>query len=157
MYNRNEKTVNVNYYIVNFCIFQGYECEPHTYIATQGPMSHTIVDFWRMIWCEKAPIIVMITKLKENNNVGILIEDKFFFHLIILLKAVKYFCWRKTQVPVPGFLFPLFYCRISATFPMKNRVHFSQLIGVIVGKNPDLVTVSGNVFFILRDYISSHL
>jgi len=42
-----------------------------------------------MIWCEKAPIIVMITKLKENNNVGILNEDNFFFHLIFLLKAIK--------------------------------------------------------------------
>jgi hypothetical protein len=36
---------------------------------------------------------------------------------------------------------------------MKNKVLFSKigqiipkLIGVIVGKNPDLVTVSGNVF-----------
>ncbi|XP_063400960.1 tyrosine-protein phosphatase non-receptor type 5-like isoform X3 [Mytilus trossulus] len=54
--------INANY-------IRGYECEPHTYIATQGPMSHTIVDFWRMIWYEKSPIIVMITKLKENNNI----------------------------------------------------------------------------------------
>lgn len=53
--------INANY-------IRGYECEPHTYIATQGPMSHTIVDFWRMVWFEKSSIIVMITKLKENNN-----------------------------------------------------------------------------------------
>lgn len=53
-----------------FFSLQGYECEPHTYIATQGPMSHTIVDFWRMVWFEKSPIIVMITKLKENNSVS---------------------------------------------------------------------------------------
>jgi hypothetical protein len=46
-----------------------------------------------------------------------------------------------------GFLLPLFYCRISATFPMKKGSFFPKigqiipkLIGVIVGKNPDLVT-----------------
>ena len=49
---------------------QGYEGEPHAYIATQGPLPHSIVDFWHMIWNEKAPIIVMITKLKEKNKVG---------------------------------------------------------------------------------------
>ena len=57
------------------------------------------------------------------------------------------------EVALSGFLLPLFYCWISAAFPMKNRVFFPKigqiipkLIGLIVGKNPDLVTVSGNVF-----------
>ena len=50
-------------------LFQGYEGEHNAYIATQGPMSHTIVDFWRLVWYEKTPIIVMITKLKEKNKV----------------------------------------------------------------------------------------
>ena len=31
-------------------------------------MEHTISDFWRMIWKERSPIIVMITKLKERNK-----------------------------------------------------------------------------------------
>ena len=56
--------------IHTFASFQGYEGEPHAYIATQGPMSHTIVDFWRMVWHEKCPIIVMITKLKEKSRVS---------------------------------------------------------------------------------------
>ena len=34
----------------------------------QGPMSNTVLDFWRMVWQEKAPIVVMITKLKEKNR-----------------------------------------------------------------------------------------
>jgi protein tyrosine phosphatase len=51
-------------------LWQGYEGEEKAYIATQGPMSHTIVDFWRMVWIEKSPIIVMITKLKEKAKVG---------------------------------------------------------------------------------------
>ena len=31
-------------------------------------MEHTISDFWRMVWKERSPIIVMITKLKERNK-----------------------------------------------------------------------------------------
>lgn len=53
---------------------QGYEGEEKAYIATQGPMSHTIVDFWRMVWIEKSPIIVMITKLKEKAKVGLITQ-----------------------------------------------------------------------------------
>lgn len=57
---------------VLLCIVQGYEGEPKAYIATQGPMAHTIVDFWNMVWNENCPIIVMITKLKEKNKVNLL-------------------------------------------------------------------------------------
>ncbi|KAL3842620.1 hypothetical protein ACJMK2_020613 [Sinanodonta woodiana] len=53
--------INANY-------IRGYDGEPHAYIATQGPLSHTIVDFWHMVWHEKSPIIVMITKLKEKGK-----------------------------------------------------------------------------------------
>lgn len=34
-----------------------------------GPLSVTVKDFWRMIWHHQCPIIVMITKLKERNEV----------------------------------------------------------------------------------------
>ena len=33
-------------------------------------MPHTITDFWRMVWYVNAPIIVMVTKLKERNRVS---------------------------------------------------------------------------------------
>ncbi|KAH9499952.1 hypothetical protein Btru_076002 [Bulinus truncatus] len=53
--------INANY-------IRGYEGESKAYIATQGPMAHTVMDFWRMIWFEQCPIIVMITKLKEKSK-----------------------------------------------------------------------------------------
>ncbi|KAM3188519.1 hypothetical protein ACTXT7_000073 [Hymenolepis weldensis] len=38
------------------------------YIATQGTLSNTIVDFWRMVWQEHSAIIVMITKEVERGR-----------------------------------------------------------------------------------------
>lgn len=54
--------INANY-------IRGYRGEPGAYIATQGPMANTLIDFWKMVWQEKVPIIVMITKLQEQNSV----------------------------------------------------------------------------------------
>ena len=33
-----------------------------------GPKQHLLVDFWRLVWQEKPPTIVMVTNLKENNK-----------------------------------------------------------------------------------------
>lgn len=48
---------------------QGYNGAPSAYIATQGPMLNTVHDFWEMVWQEGSTTIVMITKLKEKNEV----------------------------------------------------------------------------------------
>ena len=39
------------------------------YIAAQGPVSRSVHDFWRMVWEQNVAIIVMLTKLRENNKV----------------------------------------------------------------------------------------
>lgn len=49
---------------------QGYGDEDRAYVATQGPTVNTVGDFWRMVWQERSPIIVMITNLEEKNEVG---------------------------------------------------------------------------------------
>lgn len=53
----------------------GWPSENRSFIATQGPLANTIVDFYRMIWQEKVPVIVMITRLFEKNKVKNLLID----------------------------------------------------------------------------------
>lgn len=36
--------------------------KPNAYIVTQGPTEETVIDFWRLVWHEKASCIVMLTK-----------------------------------------------------------------------------------------------
>ncbi|KAI8058169.1 protein-tyrosine phosphatase-like protein, partial [Syncephalis plumigaleata] len=40
-----------------------------SYIATQGPLKRTIVDFWRMVWQEKVRVLVMLTDVYERGKV----------------------------------------------------------------------------------------
>ncbi|CAH0551977.1 unnamed protein product [Brassicogethes aeneus] len=52
--------INANY-------IDGYK-SPNAYIATQGPKSSTLNDFWRMIWEVKAKNILMLANIYEDNK-----------------------------------------------------------------------------------------
>ncbi|XP_061875327.1 receptor-type tyrosine-protein phosphatase kappa isoform X2 [Colius striatus] len=41
---------------------------PRLFIAAQGPLPGTVVDFWQMVWQEKTSVIVMLTGLVEQNK-----------------------------------------------------------------------------------------
>ncbi|XP_075044594.1 tyrosine-protein phosphatase non-receptor type 5 [Mixophyes fleayi] len=53
--------INANY-------IRGYDEEEKVYIATQGPTVNTVGDFWKMVWQQHSPIIVMITNIEEVNE-----------------------------------------------------------------------------------------
>ncbi|XP_048239824.1 tyrosine-protein phosphatase 10D-like [Haliotis rufescens] len=52
--------INANY-------IPGYN-SPREYIATQGPMTGTVADFWRMIWEQDVHIIIMLSDLMEKGK-----------------------------------------------------------------------------------------
>lgn len=63
----NSKTNDSNDYIhANFV--DGYK-QKNAYISTQGPLDETIPDFWRMIWEQCVLVIVMTTKVIEQNRI----------------------------------------------------------------------------------------
>ncbi|XP_064634475.1 receptor-type tyrosine-protein phosphatase R-like isoform X2 [Lineus longissimus] len=53
---------------INANSIRGYAGEEKAYIATQGPISNTVYDFWRMLWQERTPCVIMITKLMEKGK-----------------------------------------------------------------------------------------
>ena len=54
---------------INASWVDGYK-QKNAYIATQGPLKETMIDFWRMVWDKKVEVIVMVTNLIENDKKG---------------------------------------------------------------------------------------
>lgn len=60
-------TISGDYINANF-IDGAIKKSKQRFIATQGPLHHTIDDFWNMVWDRNVPVIVMLTKLKDSNG-----------------------------------------------------------------------------------------
>ncbi|KAG7492666.1 hypothetical protein MATL_G00016670 [Megalops atlanticus] len=52
---------------INASFIDGYRQKDY-FIATQGPLAHTVDDFWRMVWEWKCHSIVMLTELQEREQ-----------------------------------------------------------------------------------------
>ncbi|TMS19285.1 Receptor-type tyrosine-protein phosphatase alpha [Larimichthys crocea] len=76
---------------VNASFIDGYR-QKDSYMASQGPLQHTIEDFWRMIWEWRSCSIVMLTELEERGQ-----ENK--------ARAVRQFHfhgWPEVGIPTDG-------------------------------------------------------
>ena len=40
-----------------------------SFTCTPAPLPNTVIDFWRLVWQEKCPSIVMLTNLVEGGKV----------------------------------------------------------------------------------------
>ncbi|XP_035698656.1 receptor-type tyrosine-protein phosphatase alpha-like [Branchiostoma floridae] len=52
---------------INASFIDGYR-QKDGFIATQGPLSNTVADFWRMVWHWESYSVVMLTELEENGR-----------------------------------------------------------------------------------------
>ena len=56
------KGLDVDYINANHIKYQGQK-----YISTQAPLKNTRRDFWKMVYDQKSPVIVMLTKCKSGK------------------------------------------------------------------------------------------
>ncbi|XP_025774076.1 receptor-type tyrosine-protein phosphatase epsilon [Puma concolor] len=52
---------------INASFIDGYRQKDY-FIATQGPLAHTVEDFWRMVWEWKCHTVVMLTEVQEREQ-----------------------------------------------------------------------------------------
>ncbi|XP_055004395.1 protein tyrosine phosphatase receptor type Na isoform X3 [Boleophthalmus pectinirostris] len=53
---------------INASIIFDHDPRQPSYIATQGPLPHTVTDFWQMVWESGCTVIVMMTALVEDGE-----------------------------------------------------------------------------------------
>ncbi|XP_044074021.1 protein tyrosine phosphatase receptor type Na isoform X1 [Siniperca chuatsi] len=53
---------------INASIIVDHDPRQPAYIATQGPLPHTVADFWQMVWENGCTVIVMMAALVEDGE-----------------------------------------------------------------------------------------
>lgn len=53
---------------INASMIFDHDPRQPSYIATQGPLPHTVADFWQMVWENGCTVIVMMTALVEDGE-----------------------------------------------------------------------------------------
>ncbi|XP_065818230.1 protein tyrosine phosphatase receptor type Na [Labrus bergylta] len=53
---------------INASIIVDHDPRQPAYIATQGPLAHTVADFWQMVWENGCTVIVMMSALVEDGE-----------------------------------------------------------------------------------------
>ena len=50
--------------MINFSMLLQTDHDPRNpaYIVTQGPMAHTVADFWQMVWEQGSVVLVMLSR-----------------------------------------------------------------------------------------------
>ncbi|KAJ2948621.1 hypothetical protein O0L34_g7875 [Tuta absoluta] len=128
--------------------------KPNAYIVTQGPTEETVVNFWRMVWQERAAAIVMLTKTfdfikvmcvqywppnKEKDetygdiSVGIVQEEELAnFHI----RTFRLYKKEKDVVVEERFILQFHYTQWhSHTCPFSNALlEFRRRVRAVVGR-----------------------
>ncbi|XP_054643713.1 protein tyrosine phosphatase receptor type Na isoform X2 [Dunckerocampus dactyliophorus] len=53
---------------INASFISDHDPRQPAYIATQGPLTHTVADFWQMVWENGCTVIVMMSALVEDGQ-----------------------------------------------------------------------------------------
>ncbi|KAI5636097.1 protein-tyrosine phosphatase domain-containing protein [Phthorimaea operculella] len=128
--------------------------KPNAYIVTQGPTEDTVVNFWRMVWQQRAAAIVMLTKTfdfikvmcvqywppnKEKDetygdiSVGIVQEEELAnFHI----RTFRLYKKEKDVVVEERFILQFHYTQWhSHTCPFSNALlEFRRRVRAVVGR-----------------------
>ena len=84
---------------------QGYR-QRRAYIATQGPLSGTVVDMWRMIWENNCSCVVMLCQTMEMGQVLFYLK-RFSFSSLAVSLLFLFIIPKFIYISIVLFLLPL--------------------------------------------------
>lgn len=114
--------INANYInmeIPNDCV--------NRYIATQGPLANTVVDFWRMVQQESSNLIVMLTTVLERGRIKC---QQYWPDVGVQLELTPTFtlkCLKEETDPTDSFIFRDFLlCDSMVSVRITSRKHHKK-------------------------------